>query len=304
MSTFYLFAFGFDILNPGGTQDTMAFQLRQKAQAEKPKQIRPEHAEDLAKVSDGLMARPAIADQSLPQLISTIAVLSRMLADADRPADLHCTVMSKQWVETEWHPEDDTPITLWRYGTKTKKTQWLSFQVKPLQLKDLRQGMGLSRDRANALVAHCCLARAWKTYIVMVQPYLRARLAVHNYEGRWIYATSALLYGRTKLDSKRTPKFLSVDRLTNIVKEFHVLHVGPLPVGTKHVTYWWRHYVLSTLYAMGEEEAALRASDHRSIRTSLRSYELPPNPDFMERWRLVSKRRGFGALSPITKLLL
>ena len=119
-----------------------------------------------------------------------------------------------------------------------------------------------------------------------------------------VYATSAWLYGRTKLDSERTPRFLSIDRLTNIVKEFHVLHVGPLPVGAKHVTCWWRHFVLSTLYAMGEEKAALQASDHSSIRTFLRSYELPPNPDFMGRWRSASKRRGFGASPPITKLLV
>ena len=101
MATFYEFAFGFDILRPGGAQDTMAFQLRQKAQAEKPKQARPDHAEDLGKVSTGLMASPPISEQTLPQLIATIAVLSRMLADADRPADLHCTVLSKEWMETE-----------------------------------------------------------------------------------------------------------------------------------------------------------------------------------------------------------
>ena len=127
MSTFYSFAFGFDILNPGGTQDTMAFQLRQKAQAEKPKQIRPDHAEDLAKVSAGLMAGPVITDQSLPQLTSTMVVLSRMLADADRPADLHATVMSKEWIETEWNLDDDNPVVVRRYGAKTKKTSWLTF---------------------------------------------------------------------------------------------------------------------------------------------------------------------------------
>ena len=304
MSTFYSFAFGFDILNPGGTQDTMAFQLRQQAQATKPRQIRPDHAEDLAKVSTALMARPAIAAQTLPELICTIAVLSRMLADADRPADLHCTVITKEWLETEWDPDDDTPITVQRFGTKTKKTSWLTFQIKPIQEADLRRGLGASRDRASDLVNHCCLARAWKTYICMVKPCLCSRLTVRNFKGRRIYAQSALVYGRTNLTSSKPPRFLSVDRLTNIIKDFHVKHVGPLPVGTKHVTYWWRHYVLSTLYAIGEVEAALSASDHKNIRTFLRSYELPPNPDFMERWQQVRKRAKFGALPPLTKLLL
>lgn len=271
----------------------MAFQLRQKAQADRPKPIGPDHAQDLAKVSAYLIAGPPISEQSLPQLIRIIAVLSRMLDDADRPADLHCTAMSKEWMETAWDPDDELPVKVHRYGTKTKKTSWMSFQVIPLNVAELRAALGVDRARADDLVNYCCLACAWKTYLVMIQPYLRRRLIVHNFEGRWVYAQSALVYGRTNFESQRSPRFLSVDRLTNIVRNFHLEHVGSLQEGSKHVTYWWRHYVLSTLYAMGEKEAVLRASEHKSIRTFLRSYQLPPNPQFMERWRSVSKRRRF-----------
>ena len=201
VSTFYEFAFGFDVLNPHGSRDTMAFQLRQKAQADRPKQVRPDCAEDLAKVSAGLTARPEMSKQSSPELICTIAVLSRMLADADRPSDLHATVFPRDWMETQWDPQDDTPITLHRFGTKTRKTSWLSFQVNPIRMEHLRRGLGIHRDRAMMLVRHCCLARAWKTYISMVQPYLRPKLSLKTFEGRRIYARSALIYGRTNLTS-------------------------------------------------------------------------------------------------------
>ena len=305
VATFYQFAFGFDILNPGGSRDDMAYYLRQKAQAAAPKQLRPTQAEDMAKIRDGLCTAPPISEQSLPQLVETITVLSRTLGAADRPADLSATAFTESWANTRIDPDDDVPVTMCRYDTKTRKGQWHVFTILPIQKTHLTAALGWPRGRATDVINHCCLARAWKTYILMVRACVKANCTLRTLQGRKIYAESALLFVRTKLAAyPQNLRFIQTDRLSKIVRAFHLEYVGALPVGTKHVTYWWRHYVLSTLHAIGEPAEAMAAADHKSVRTFLKHYDVSPNPDFMERWRLLSKRRQFSVLPPRTKLLL
>ena len=305
VATFYEFAFGFDIKNPGGTQDSTAFYLRQRAVAVAPKQTRPLQADDLGRVRDGLCKSPPIAEQSLPEIVRTIAVLSRMLAGADRPSDLVSTCFSANWMDVQWDPEDNIPFPVVRYDTKTRKYQWLVFEIKPMDPKTLTKGFGWSRERAASVVSHCCLARAWKTYVIMVKEFVRSRTSRFMLAGRQVYAKKALVHGSTNLSKiGGVVKFLATDTLSNIIKAFHLEHVGPLPIGSKHVTYWWRHFVLSTLHAIGHQDEAMLASDHKTIRTFKRAYDVPPNPEFMDRWNTVQKRRAFASLPPRIKLLL
>ena len=305
VATFYDFGFGFDIKNPGGVKDSTAFFLRQRAITEAPKQVRPLQADDLGRVRDGLCKSPPIADQSLSELVRTVAVLSRMLAGADRPSDLVSTCFSADWMETEWDPTDGRSFPVTRYDTKTRKNKWLVFDIHPLDPKMLAQAFGWSRQRAESVVSHCCLAKAWKTYVNMVKEFVRLRTTKFTLGGRRVYARNALIHGSTKLDKiGGTAKFLATDTLSNIIKAFHMDHVGPLPMGSKHVTYWWRHFVLSTLHAIGHPEEAMKASDHTNIRTFKRAYDVPPNPEFMERWNTVQKRRAFSSLPSRFKLLL
>ena len=305
VATFCEFAFGFDVKNPGGVRDSTAHYLRQKAQADAPKQLRPGQADDMGRVRDGLCEGPPIAEQSLSQLTMTIVVLSRMIASADRPSDLVATCFAEAWVNVDWDPGDDVPFPVSRCDTKTRKREWLVFEVKPLEEKAMVKGFGWSRAKAAKVLNHCCLARAWKTYVIMVRDYVRSRLSPFQLGGRRVYAKSALIHGSTKLHRKGgMAKFLATDTLSNLVKAFHLEHVGALPIGSKHVTYWWRHFVLSTLHAIGHADEAMAASDHKSIRIFQRSYDVPPNPEFMKRWTVLQKRRAFASLHPRTKLLL
>ena len=61
----------------------------------------------------------------------------------------------------------------------------------------------------------------------------------------------------------------------------------------------------STIFAArSERDEVTLASNHTTVRTFKWAYDVPPNPDFMERWNTVQKRHAFASLPPRIKLLV
>lgn len=259
MTTTYEMAFGINLLSPGGVQDVVSFHLRKAAILAAPHNPRPTMSHDLALVREGLLKGPPFEKQSLGQLIISICVLSRSVCRADRGADIVATALLAQNLKI-WDVSNlEEAVHLGIYMSKTaKKTQadvyfWSSTTVSPLVPALLHKGFGWRLSYAREVCKHCCLATAWKYYFNMVRLVIIQHFPMIELAGRQVYAEHSLVYAKTTLDGRLKPRFLSAQRVANLIKDFHLAHIGALPTTKGYVTYWWRHFSLSALHALGEQ---------------------------------------------------
>lgn len=309
VNTTYDMALSLSVLAPNGVEDTVSRHLRREALLTAKHNDQPLGGHDLGLVRQGLCLRVPLPQQTLGMLISTIVILSRSLSRCDRVADIHATVITpanvRQWDIEALHEV----VTISIYMSKTaKKTQqdtyyWSTDVVRPLRMQELRAAFGWSRDQAHLVASRCWLATAWKCYFNLLFSVFRQRLEISVVGGRRIYSRNSLVYADT-LTRMGDIRFLGRDRLSKLVKEFHLAHVGDLPTSKGYVTYWWRHFTLSALHMMGLHDEVLRLSGHTTINTFLKHYNVPTHEACERRWRAVKHRQAFIKLPSQVKLLL